>query len=235
MNRPRIGITTPSRDSSDGKIRLTFDYVDGVRRAGGLAILLPPGEMAVEDVLSACDGFVLTGGGDVAPELYGGRAVPEIYGVDRVRDESEIALVRAIVSRRVPALCICRGMQVLAVAHGGSLVEHVPHEYGERVPHRGGERFQYHPVRVDGDSLLARTLGADTCTTASWHHQTVRDPGRDLRAVAWADDGAIEAIEHAHHEALWAVQWHPEHPESSGSRRPEQQALFDVVVRAART
>ncbi len=231
MTRPRIGITTPGRDPSDGKLRLTFDYVDGVRRAGGLALLLPPGEMATEDVLAACDGFVLTGGGDIATDLYGGRATPEIYGVDRVRDDSEIALVRAIVAQRVPALCICRGMQVLAVAQGGSLVEHVPDEYGEKVCHRGGDRFQDHPVRVEADSLLARTLGATACSTASWHHQGVRFPGRDLRAVAWADDEAIEAIEHAHHASLWAVQWHPEH---TAARKREQQALFDAVVRAAR-
>jgi len=167
MARPRIGITTPGRDATDGKLRLTFEYVDGVRRAGGIALLLPPGEMAIDDVLAACDGLVLSGGGDVAPDLYGGRAHAEIYGVDRLRDESEIALVRGIVARRIPALCICRGMQVLAVAHGGSLVEHVPDEYGEFVNHRGGDRFQDHAVRVDGDSRLAHTLGTTTCSTAS--------------------------------------------------------------------
>lgn len=231
MARPRIGITTPGRDPTDGKLRLTFDYVDGVRRAGGLALLLPPGEMDVADVLAACDGFVLTGGGDVDPELYGGRASPEIYGVDRVRDDTEIALVRAIVAARKPALCICRGVQILAVAHGGTLVEHVPDEYGERVPHRGGDRFQDHPVRIDADSRLSRAIGATACSTASWHHQTVRDPGADLRAVAWSEDGAIEALEHAAHDRLWAVQWHPEH---TAARRREQQALFDAVVRASR-
>ncbi len=231
MARPRIGITTPGRDPTDGKLRLTFDYVDGVRRAGGLALLLPPGEMDVAELLAACDGFVLTGGGDVDPELYGGRAGPEIYGVDRVRDDSEIALVRAIVAARKPALCICRGVQVLAVAHGGTLVEHVPDEYGERVPHRGGDRFQDHPVRIDADSRLARAIGANSCSTASWHHQTVRVPGDGLRAVAWSEDGAIEALEHAAHDRLWAVQWHPEH---TAARRREQQALFDAVVRASR-
>src|SRR5690606_16063823 len=153
------GITTGGRDRDDGKLRLTFDYVDGVRRAGGLALLLPPGETSVEDVLAACDGFVLTGGGDVDPTLYGGRAHPTVYGVDRVRDDAEIALVRGILARRAPALCICRGMQVLAVAQGGSLVEHVPDEYGETVIHRGGDRFQEHAVRVAPESRLARTLG----------------------------------------------------------------------------
>lgn len=230
MSRPRIGITTGGRDPSDGKLRLTFDYVDGVRRAGGVALVLPPGEISVEEVLAACDGFVLTGGPDVDPGRYGGRDHPEVYGVDAVRDEAEIELARAVVARRVPALCICRGMQVLAVAHGGTLVEHVPDEYGDRVPHRGGDRFQEHAVRVDADSRLARTLGATSIAPASWHHQTVRVPGAGLRAVAWAEDGAIEAVEHAEHDRLWAVQWHPEH---TAARQREQQALFDAVVCAA--
>jgi len=231
MTRPRIGITTPGRDTTDGKLRLTADYVDGVRRAGGLAILLPPGDGAALELLDFCDGFVLTGGGDIATELYGGREHPQIYGVDRVRDDSEIALARAIVAHRVPALFICRGLQVLAVAHGGSLVEHVPDEYGERVPHRGDGRFQAHAVRIDAQSRLARTLASTACAPSSWHHQTVRDPGRGFRAVAWAEDGAIEATEHADHEHLWAVQWHPEH--TAASER-EQQSLFDAVVNAAR-
>lgn len=231
MDRPRIGVTTGGRDVTDGKLRLTFDYVDAVRRAGGLALLLPPGESALDAVLAACDGFVLTGGGDVDPSLYGGRAHAEVYGVDRSRDDAEFALARAIVARRIPALCICRGLQVLAAAHGGTLVEHVPDEYGDRVRHRGDDRFQEHPVRVDADSRLARALGGIACSTASWHHQSVRDPGRDLRAVAWAEDGSIEAIEHASHDRLWAVQWHPEH---TAARRREQQALFDAVVAAAR-
>lgn len=231
MARPRIGITTGGPLEPDGKLRLTFDYVAGVRRAGGLALLLPPGEASLEDVLSACDGFVLTGGGDVDPALYGGCAHPTIYGVERARDEAEIALLRAIVARRVPALCICRGMQVLSVAHGGSLVEHVPDEYGERVPHRRDDRFQTHAVRVEAGTLLARTLGTTACSPASWHHQAVRAPGDGLRAVAWAEDGAIEALEHAGHDELWAVQWHPEH---TAARQREQQALFDAVVAAAR-
>ncbi|MCY2961945.1 MAG: gamma-glutamyl-gamma-aminobutyrate hydrolase family protein [Planctomycetota bacterium] len=231
MKRPRIGITTGGRHASDGKLRLTFDYVDCVRRAGGLALLMPPGEGSVEDVLAACDGFVLTGGADVEPELYGGRAHPEIYGVDRVRDDAEIALLRAILARRVPALCICRGMQVLAVAQGGTLVEHIPDEYGDTVRHRGDDRYQFHPVRIDAASRLARTLGTAACSPASWHHQTVRAPGDGLRAVAWAEDGSIEALEHETHERLWAVQWHPEH---TAARQKEQQALFAAVVDASR-
>ncbi len=232
MTRPRIGITTPGRDTTDGKLRLTVDYVDAVRRAGGLAILLPPGESAAQELLDLCDGFVLTGGGDIATDLYGGREHPEIYGMDRVRDDSEIALARAIVEQRIPALCICRGLQILAVAHGGTLVEHVPDEYGDDVPHRGGGRFQVHAVRIEAQSRLARTLGTSACRPASWHHQSVRDPGRGFNAVAWSEDGAIEATEHADHEHLWAVQWHPEH---TAACEREQQLLFDAVVNAARS
>ncbi|MBL8861637.1 MAG: gamma-glutamyl-gamma-aminobutyrate hydrolase family protein [Planctomycetes bacterium] len=231
MTRPRIGITTPGREAADGKLRLTVDYIDAVRRAGGFALLLPPGDLDVQAALEACDGFVLTGGGDVDPALYGGRAHPEVYGVDRARDESEIALVRALVARRTPALCICRGLQILAVAHGGRLVEHVPDEYGEAVPHRRDGRYQAHAVRIDPASRLARALGTRECTPASWHHQSVREPGSGLRAVAWAPDGAIEALEHATHDRLWAVQWHPEH---TALREREQQALFEAVVSAAR-
>jgi putative glutamine amidotransferase len=229
MTRPRIGITTSGR-GDDGKLRLTFDYVASVRRAGGFALLLPPGDLDVDAALAACDGYVLSGGGDVDPARYGGRSHAEIYGVEADRDAFEIALARAIVSDRRPALCICRGMQVLSVAHGGALVEHVPDEYGERVRHRGDDRFQEHAVRVDAGSRLARVLAVDACSPASWHHQSVRDPGRGFRAVAWAEDGSIEAVEHDSHERLWAVQWHPEH---TAARQREQHALFDALVRAA--
>ena len=229
MTRPRIGITTTGR-GDDGKLRLTFDYVEGVRRAGGLALLLPPGDLDVEAALSACDGFVLSGGGDVDPARYGGRAHAEIYGVDADRDAFELALARAIVAHRRSALCICRGLQVLAVAHGGALVEHVPDEYGDRVRHRGDDRFQEHVVRVEARSRLARVLGTEACSPASWHHQSVRAPGVGFRAVAWAEDGSVEAIEHDAHERLWAVQWHPEH---TAARQREQHALFDALVRAA--
>ncbi len=231
MTRPRIGITTTARDPSDGKVRMTGDYFDAVRRAGGLALLLPPGEMSAAEVLEACDGFVLTGGGDIDPALYGGRAHPEIYGVDRERDDSEIQLVRALVAQRVPTLCICRGLQVLNVALGGQLIEDIPDEIGTRVIHRGGGVYQEHRVQVEPDSRLARALGVTHCSPPSWHHQAARAPAPPLRVVARADDGVIEGLEHPDHEKLWAVQWHPEH---TAARDAVQQKLFDVLVRAAR-
>jgi putative glutamine amidotransferase len=230
MTRPRIGITTAGKDR-DGKLRVSARYVDAVRRAGGLPLLLPPEEHDVPEVLAACDGLVLTGGGDVAPRRYGGRDHPAVYDVDARRDESEIALVRALFAARKPALCICRGAQVLAVACGGTLVEHVPDEFGERVLHRGRGAYLEHRVTLEAGSRLARTLGIDALTVPSWHHQAVREPGAGLRVVARADDGVVEALEHESHDRLWAVQWHPEH---SAATDPLQQRLFDALVAAAR-
>lgn len=228
--RPSIGITTHGR-GENGRFDVNAKYVDAVRRAGGYAVLLPPGETRPEECLEFLDGIVLTGGPDVAPELYRGRRHPEVYGVDPERDASEIALVRALVEFGKPTLAICRGMQMLNVALGGSLVEHVPDEAGTRVPHRDGKDYVPHDVEVEPRSRLFALVRSKRITTPSWHHQAVRVPAPGFQVVARADDGVIEAIEHPDLPDLVAVQWHPEHTAATDR---VQQGLFDALVASLR-
>jgi putative glutamine amidotransferase len=139
---PLIGITTYGRDEK-GRFALPVEYVDAVRRAGGVPVLLAPGEARVEELIERLDGFVLSGGGDVDPAHYGGDAAdPRIERVDAERDAFELALARAVVERRVPALSICRGCQVMNVALGGTLHAHLPDAMGggDRAPAGGGGR-----------------------------------------------------------------------------------------------
>lgn len=245
--RPRIGITTYGRHGDgrlEGRFHLPAKYVDAVRRAGGLPVLLPPGEDDLRDVLQLVDALVFTGGPDVEPRRYGGSSHPQIYGVDPERDAQEIALVRAAVEHDIPALGICRGCQVLNVALGGTLIEHLPDVVGESVLHRGPDSpagvaqngktasvYVPHLVHLDPRSRLARILGTDTTSPASSHHQAIRRPARGLSIVARAPDGTIEGVEIAEHPFLIAVQWHPEH---TADTEREQQRLFDALVDVVR-
>lgn len=228
--RPSIGITIHGRNEK-GRFDVNSKYVDAVRRAGGYAVLLPPGETRPEECFEFLDGIVMTGGPDVAPARYGGKMHPEVYGVDLERDASEIALVHAIIEHKKPTLCICRGMQVLNVALGGTLVEHVPDEFGSKVVHRAAENYQTHDVAIDPHSHLAKIVGATSLSCASWHHQALRKLAPGLAVVATTADGVIEAVEHEDHDDLVVVQWHPEH---TAADDPRQQALFDALVRTLR-
>lgn len=228
--RPSIGITIHGRNDK-GRFDVNAKYVDSVRRAGGYPVLLPPGETRPEECFEFLDGIVMTGGPDIAPVRYGGKMHPEVYGVDLERDASEFELVRAIIAAKKPTLCICRGMQVLNVALGGTLFEHVPDEFGTRVVHRNGNTYEMHDVTIEAGSHLAEIVGATHVPVASWHHQALRKLAPGLVTVATSADGVIEAVEHEDHDDLVAVQWHPEHTAAEDER---QQALFDALVRTLR-
>lgn len=234
MSAPRIGITTYGRGGPgtlEGRYNLPAKYVDAVRRAGGLPLLLPPGETRVEEALALVDAVILTGGPDVEPARYGGTNHPKVYGVDPERDTSEIELVRAAARDGRPTLGICRGCQVINVALGGTLIEHLPDLVGESVLHRGPEReYVPHLVHVDPRSRLARILGTTDPSPASSHHQAIRRPADGLSIVARAPDGTIEGVELRGHPWLVAVQWHPEH---TAGEDAVQQRLFDQLVAAA--
>ncbi|HUR41861.1 MAG TPA: gamma-glutamyl-gamma-aminobutyrate hydrolase family protein [Verrucomicrobiae bacterium] len=229
--RPLIGITTYGRDEH-GRYTLPSDYVAAVERAGALPVLIPPLAGHAEHYLARVDGVVLAGGGDIDPARYGGRAHELIYNVDAGRDALEIALARALVERGVPTLAICRGLQVLNVAHGGTLIEHLPAEVGDAVAHRAPPREPVpHAVSIAPGSMLASLTGATEISPLSWHHQAVRAVARGFTVAARAPDGAIEALERPGHPWLMAVQWHPE---LTAAREPSQQALFDGLVGAVR-
>ena len=230
--RPLIGITTYGR-SRRGRYKLPAAYVEAVRRAGGVPVLLPPGDERVEELVARLDGFLLAGGGDVAPDLYGGETHAAIERVDRERDAFEIALVHALVAEGAPALSICRGCQVVNVALGGTLHEHLPDVVGAGVPHREAapEGEVRHTVWVEPGSRLAAVMADETPEPVSSHHQAPDRVAPVLRIVARAEDGAIEALELPDHPWLLAVQWHPE---LTAADDPSQQRLFDALVAAAR-
>jgi len=230
MHLPLIGITTYGRDDHD-TFSLPAAYVDAVRRAGGIPVLIPPGEAHLALLMARLDGLILAGGGDIDPAHYNGQEHATIYMVDAERDSSELDLVRRVVESGVPTLGICRGVQVINVALGGTLIEHLPDEVGDAIAHRLPPRSPArHLVEIQPQSQLAAILGRVQVEPASWHHQALRQPAAGLTVVAQAADGAIEAVEMLGHPWLVAVQWHPE---ITAAVDPVQQQLFDALVAAA--
>lgn len=224
---PTVAVTAPRR-LVDGRERVTLNtaYVRALESAG-LVPLAVPTMLAPERAGAALDavrGLVLTGGEDVAPDRYGATPHPRLGDVDPVRDAAELALIAAAQKRRVPILAICRGIQILNVALGGTLYQDLDSERPGPVPH--SDETARHAVRVEAGSLLERTLGTRSASVNSRHHQAIRDLAPGLKAVAWADDGVIEAAEPTDTAAPWmvAVQWHPEDL--------TERALFDGFARA---
>jgi putative glutamine amidotransferase len=216
-------------------------YVRAVERSGGRAVLFRNELASLEEQLAGVDGVVLSGGSDIAVECYGGRRLPQVQAPRPGRDAFEIALARLIRTRAIPVLCVCRGLQLVNVAFGGSLIEDLPHELGARyslhhqqVREDGQERSDVapeHVVRVAPESALARLLGTNSFATNSMHHQAVRAVAPGLRAVAWTADGVVEGLEaEFSHPFFHAVQWHPEEL----SHDAVSARLFDGLTRAAR-
>lgn len=234
MSYPVIGISIYGRNQ-EGEFYLPGAYVDVVRKAGGIPLLLPPGESNIDALLDQVDGLILAGGGDIDPQFLSTPTTwhPKIYGVDLERDTFELALVERVFQREIPVLGVCRGLQVIGVAGGAELVVHIPDVYGESVLHRLEEpsRCTQHPVAIAPDSLLARTLQRTTTPITSWHHQAIGSAPPQWRVVATAEDGVIEAIEHTSHPWAVAVQWHPEMMALEDS---SQMALFAAFVQASR-
>ena len=232
MSRRWIGVTTYRRErEARHRFTLPAAYVDAVRAAGGVPVLLTPGDVSPDELLARLDGLVLSGGGDLEPQRSGAGLHGTVYGTCGDRDEFELALARAAIAQRAPILAICRGLQVVNVARGGTLHGHLPDVVGESVPHRASaSEASAHPVRVDPGSELAAALDSDhLASVPSWHHQAIDRLGEGLEPVAWAADGVIEAVRLPGSAALTAVQWHPEldlAPGAAGRR------LFEHLVRA---
>jgi gamma-glutamyl-gamma-aminobutyrate hydrolase PuuD len=214
-------------------VACTAAYVEAVARGGGDPVIVPPVLLDDETAsarLSRFDGLLLTGGGDIDPTLYGQERRPEVAHVNPARDEFEIPLVRAAISRAMPTLAICRGAQVLNVALGGTLHQHIS-DREDLVRHRNedGSDGVLHEVRAQEGSRVMKAMGVETARTFSHHHQALADLGTGLIAVGWAEDGLLEAVEL---EDGWVLglQWHAE---ATAAADPTQQAVFDALVREA--
>jgi putative glutamine amidotransferase len=235
MSRPPlIGITTSvTTDANPERAYVNAAYLHAVQQAGGIPILLPPhlDPRARAALRRRLDGLVLTGGGDIAPARYAETADVTVSEVSEARDALELELVPASIADALPLLAICRGIQVLNVALGGTLYQDLPSELGFQHSQKEARHEPTHRVSVAGETTLAEALGRLELDVNSMHHQAIRRLGRTLRDVAWAPDGVIEGVEMPGARALViGVQWHPE--ELVG-RDPAARALFARLVEAA--
>ena len=227
MTMALIGITTYARDETD-RYTLPGVYLDAIRAAGGIPILLTPGELAWESLLARIDGLLLAGGGDIHPDRYGSKGHAEVYGVNQRRDAFELQLVPWAISNQLPLLGICRGIQVINVALGGTLIEHLPDEIGDEISHRLPPREPVdHEIELTPGSSLLEIFQEATFSAASWHHQAIRELAPQLSIAARAPDGTIEAVQLAGHPELIAVQWHPE---MTAAKDPIQRRLFFAFI-----
>jgi putative glutamine amidotransferase len=243
---PLIGVTATLKQDLDcvaqrplGKyVRADFDYVEAVAEAGGGPVVLPPvvGPRAAEDLLDGMDGLLLSGGSDLDPGYYGEEPVPELGVTIPERDACEIALLEHALRRKIPIFGICRGMQILNVALGGTLYQDLPSQMDHMVllGHRQETpKWQpTHEVDVDGGSKVAEIMGSDELKVNSYHHQAIKDLASGLVAVACSPDGVIEAVESSDLSKGWmiGVQWHAEAMRDAG---PEHRKLFEAHVCAA--
>ncbi len=216
--RPVIGLTTYLEQAKQGvwDVRAAFlpqQYFDAVSASGGIAVLLPPQpepDAAAPAVLDGLDGLILTGGLDVQPELYGAQRHPLTDPARPDRDAWELALFRGAEERRIPVLAICRGLQLVNVARGGTLHQHLPEALGTERYRIGGGVFATNEVTVDGGSRLAGMVGAGALDVHSYHHQGIDRLGDGLVVSARTDDGLVQAFEAEGDQYLVGVQWHPE-------------------------
>jgi putative glutamine amidotransferase len=213
---PIIAITAPLRGDAHGlAVHLGVSYARAVEHAGALPVLVPPllGNDDADRIMDAADGLLLTGGEDVDPARYGAARHATVTSVSAERDATELALLAAAHRRGRPVLAICRGIQLLNVAFGGTLVQDIPSQRPGALSHDEGDHqaSRVHPVRVEAGTRLAAALGAADLQVNSFHHQAPDEPGDALRVTARAPDGIVEGLEWAGEE-WWAVgvQWHPE-------------------------
>jgi putative glutamine amidotransferase len=237
LTAPLIGITTSRIYHRYGfsQIAVTEAYVKAVSRTGATPLLIPLGlpDAAYPALLEHLDGILFTGGGDVQPERYGGQPHPLVNEMDPDRDRVEISLLQDSLHNRKPFLGICRGLQLINVAMGGSLYEDLQEQYPQAYRHQyfpeKARSFPAHEVQIEPESQLAGILGATQTDVNSLHHQGIRQLAAGLSASAHAPDGVIEAFELPDYPFGLAVQWHPEWMQESGP----MQALFNAFCQAA--
>jgi len=230
VSKPIIGVTTYLTLArfgvwEDDAALIPAAYVRAVEAAGGRALLVPPSMQGIEETLDRLDGVLFSGGSDLDPEIYGQETHAETNGVVPERDRAELALLQAALERDMPVLAVCRGSQVLNVARGGDLVQHLPDVVGdEKHKHTPGV-FADHDVDLVSGTRVQQILG-DRAPVKSHHHQGYGQLGQGLREAARADDGTVEALEDPSRHFALGVLWHPE--------AGEDFALFEALVEEAR-
>jgi putative glutamine amidotransferase len=228
--KPIIGITTYLTSARFGTWEedaalIPAAYVRAMEAAGGRALLVPPSMEGIEETLDRLDGLLFSGGSDLDPELYGQEAHAETNGVVTERDRAEIALLQAALERDMPVLAVCSGSQVLIVARGGDLVQHLPDVVGDEKHKHTPGLFADHDVDLVSGTRVQQILG-DHAPVKSHHHQGYGRLGEGLREAARAEDGTIEAVEDPSRRFALGVLWHPE--------AGEDFALFEALVEEAR-
>jgi len=235
---PLIGITTSiTTTTKPERAYVNSAYVNAIQQAGGVPLLLPPqlSGVSLARLGRGMHGLLLTGGGDIDPALFGEAAHPTLYEVAPARDTLECAVVATAIERQLPILAVCRGIQVLNVALGGTLFQDVGTDPGTEISHgqREARDQPTHKVKVKPGSRLAETLGSDEIEVNSMHHQAVKDLGTGLDAVAWAPDSIIEGVESTDASRfVLGVQWHPE--ELCGHSEPARRLFAAFVTASAR-
>ena len=242
--KPLIGVTTsevrlaeqvdptPQGEPPRREMALGMTYLKAIEAAGGLPVVMPPLELeAVEPLLDRLGGICLSGGPDLDPAAYHERRHPELGPVEPELDRFELELARRADARGLPILALCRGLQALNVARGGTLHQHLPDRPGVTIAHRQSEPGQAvtHGVTISPASRLAATMRRRRARVNSFHHQAIHELGAGLRAVAWSPDGVIEGVEAPGRAFALGVQWHAE----CLTDRSEHFALFSALVAAA--
>jgi len=225
MSKPLIAI--PGRRSPEASGLRTAVvaggrfYMDAIQRAGGLPVVIPPYDdvEAITATIDRCDGLLLLGGGDISPTSYGETEKAQLTGVDEYIDAFELIAIRYAIRKDIPVLAVCRGHQMLNVALGGTLIQHLS-QYHDHLK-------VMHEVNVDPEAHIARAMGTTQPLVHSVHHQAIDVLAHDLLVVATSADGVIEAVQHKTASWIVGVQWHPE---DTAHEDPSQQGLFDALV-----
>ena len=228
--KPIIGITTYAEQTRWGvwdvpSALVPMSYVTAIRRAGGRPVLLPPDDEAIDETLETVDGLLFSGGSDIDPSFYDAEPHPSVNGTRPDRDRAELALMQAALDRELPVLAVCRGMEIMNVACGGDIVQHLPDVVGHEDHKHTPGVFGDHEVDLEPRSRLGTILG-ERAPVKSHHHQGVGRLGQGLVESAWAEDGTIEGIENPSRPFALGVLWHPE--------QGEDFALFQALVEEAR-
>lgn len=234
MSTPLILLTTGTyhvSDSSNIINGIGVNYVDAVCEANGAPVMVPPvlDKKAIRKAVESADGILLTGGGDILPSIYGQVQNPATNEINEARDKAEIEAAIAALELKLPVLGICRGIQILNVALGGTLIQDIPSQVSSSIIHRttSNDGYASHKVCVEKGSILHSIVEADSFTVNSFHHQALKKLGRGLSVTAKSDDGIIEAVELNSCGNVLGVQWHPE---KIFSEQPLFKKFFDWLV-----